>query len=168
MKNLIAILMVSVSLLWCANTYATQTKVTPIKTKNVVSTNNTKPTPDQAFLIQNKKKTGIVTLSDGLQYKILTKGNGPKPKETDSVTVNYAGTLINGTEFDSSYKRGTPATFPVNGVIPGWTEALQLMPVGSTWMLYIPAKLAYGERGAPPVIGQNKTLIFKVELLHIN
>lgn len=121
----------------------------------------------EAFLAANKTKPGVVTLPDGLQYKIITEGTGPKPKSNDTVTVNYAGTLIDGKEFDSSYKRGQPATFPVNGVIPGWVEALQLMKVGSVWELYIPPTLAYGERGAPPVIGKNETLVFKVELLGI-
>lgn len=122
----------------------------------------------QIFLEKNKQKPGVVTLADGLQYKILIKGQGERPRDGDQVTVHYSGTLIDGTEFDSSYKRGQPATFPVNGVIPGWTEALKLMKVGSTWELYIPSSLAYGERGAPPAIGPNQTLIFKVELLSIN
>lgn len=121
-----------------------------------------------AFLAANKKKPGVVTLPDGLQYKVLNKGTGAQPTTNDTVTVNYAGHLINGKEFDSSYKRGEPATFPVTGVIPGWTEALQLMKVGSTWELYIPASLAYGEQGAPPSIGPNETLIFKVNLISIN
>ena len=99
-----------------------------------------------AFLAANKAKDGVVTLPSGLQYKILTQGTGPKPTATDTVVCNYRGTLINGTEFDSSYKRGEPATFPVNGVIKGWTEALQLMPVGSKWQLFVPSDLAYGER----------------------
>jgi len=109
----------------------------------------------------------VVTLPSGLQYKVLKEGTGPKPSATDSVACNYRGTLINGTEFDSSYKRGQPATFAVNGVIKGWTEALQLMPVGSKWQLFIPADLAYGERGAGADIGPNSTLIFEVELLSI-
>lgn len=121
----------------------------------------------EAFLQQNKKKQGVVTTASGLQYKVMTEGKGEKPKATDIVTVNYEGKLINGKEFDSSYKRGEPATFPVNGVIAGWTEALQLMPVGSTWELYIPASLAYGAEGAPPAIGSNETLIFKVQLLSV-
>ena len=121
----------------------------------------------EAFLMANKTKPGVVTLKDGLQYKIITPGNGASPTAADTVTVNYAGTLIDGTEFDSSYKRGEPATFPVSGVIPGWTEALQLMKPGATWMLYIPADLAYGDQGAPPSIGPNETLIFKVELLNV-
>jgi len=121
----------------------------------------------EAFLAKNKSKPGVVTLSDGLQYKILTKGKGPKPTTNDVVTVHYAGRLIDGTEFDSSYKRGEPISFPVTGVIPGWVEALQLMPTGSTWELYIPANLAYGEQGAPPSIGPNETLIFKVNLISV-
>jgi FKBP-type peptidyl-prolyl cis-trans isomerase FklB len=119
------------------------------------------------FLAANKAKDGVVTLPSGLQYKILTAGTGPKPAATDSVVCNYRGTLIDGKEFDSSYKRGQPATFPVNGVIKGWTEALQLMPVGSKWQLFIPPDLAYGERGAGNDIGPDATLIFEVELLSI-
>jgi FKBP-type peptidyl-prolyl cis-trans isomerase len=122
----------------------------------------------EAFLAANKSKEGVVTLPSGLQYKILKEGSGPKPKATDSVVCNYKGTLINGTEFDSSYKRGEPATFPVTGVIKGWTEALQLMPVGSKWQLFIPSDLAYGARGTPGgPIGPNSTLIFEVELMSI-
>ena len=119
------------------------------------------------FLAQNKIKEGVVALPDGLQYKILKEGNGPKPAATDSVVCNYRGTLLDGTEFDSSYKRGQPATFLVSGVIKGWTEAVQLMPVGSKWQLFIPADLAYGNRGAGADIGPNATLIFEVELLSI-
>jgi FKBP-type peptidyl-prolyl cis-trans isomerase len=119
------------------------------------------------FLTQNKTKDGVVALPDGLQYKILKEGTGPKPTATDSVVCNYRGTLLDGTEFDSSYKHGQPATFPVSGVIKGWTEAVQLMPVGSKWQLFIPADLAYGSRGAEPVIGPEATLIFEVELLSI-
>ena len=120
-----------------------------------------------AFLAANKTKDGVVALPSGLQYKILKEGTGPKPAATDSVVCNYRGTLINGAEFDSSYKRGQPATFPVSGVIKGWTEALQLMPVGSKWQLFIPSDLAYGERGPSPEIGSNSTLVFEVELLSI-
>lgn len=120
-----------------------------------------------AFLSENKSKEGVKVLPDGLQYKVLTEGNGPKPAATDTVTVNYRGTLINGKEFDSSYKRGQPASFPVNGVIKGWTEALQLMPVGSKYQLFIPADLAYGDRGAGADIAPGDTLIFEVELLSI-
>jgi FKBP-type peptidyl-prolyl cis-trans isomerase len=121
----------------------------------------------EAFLAANKGKEGVIELASGLQYKILKEGTGPKPAATDSVVCNYQGTLINGTEFDSSYKRGQPATFPVNGVIKGWTEALQLMPVGSKWQLFIPSDLAYGDRGAGADIGPGATLIFEVELLSI-
>lgn len=119
------------------------------------------------FLAENKSKDGVVTLPSGLQYKILQEGTGPKPALTDTVVCNYRGTLLNNTEFDSSYKRGQPATFPVNGVIKGWTEALQLMPVGSKWQLFVPAELGYGDRGAGGQIGPNATLIFEVELLSI-
>jgi FKBP-type peptidyl-prolyl cis-trans isomerase len=120
-----------------------------------------------AFLAANKTKDGVVTLPSGLQYKILQAGTGPKPSASDTVICNYRGTLLNGTEFDSSYKRGQPATFAVGQVIHGWTEALQLMPVGSKWQLFIPAELAYGGRAAGPDIGPNSTLIFEVELLSI-
>lgn len=120
-----------------------------------------------AFLAANKKKDSVITLPSGLQYKILVEGSGKKPTLNDTVTTNYSGTLIDGTEFDNSYKRGEPATFPVNGVIPGWTEALQHMKVGAKWQLFIPSKLAYGERGAGQTIGPNATLIFEVELLSI-
>jgi len=119
------------------------------------------------FLAANKSKEGVVTLPSGLQYKILQAGSGPKPTATDSVVCNYRGTLINGTEFDSSYKRGQPATFAVGGVIKGWTEALQLMPVGSKWQIFIPADLAYGMRGQGPAIGPNATLIFDLDLISI-
>jgi FKBP-type peptidyl-prolyl cis-trans isomerase FklB len=121
----------------------------------------------EAFLAANKSKDGVVTLPSGLQYKILTQGTGPKPAASDSVVCNYRGTLIDGTEFDSSYKRGEPATFPVSGVIKGWTEALQLMPVGSKWQLFVPSDLAYGDRAPGPEIGPGSTLIFEVELLSI-
>jgi FKBP-type peptidyl-prolyl cis-trans isomerase FklB len=119
------------------------------------------------FLAQNKTKPGVVALPDGLQYKILKEGTGPKPTANDTVVCNYRGTLLDGTEFDSSYKRGQPATFPVSGVIKGWTEGVQLMPVGSKWQLFLPADLAYGNRGAGQDIGPNATLIFEVELLSI-
>jgi FKBP-type peptidyl-prolyl cis-trans isomerase len=124
-------------------------------------------TEGEAFLAANKAKEGVVTLPSGLQYKVLTAGTGSKPTAGDQVVCNYRGTLINGTEFDSSYKRGQPATFGVGQVIKGWTEALQLMPVGSKWQLFIPSSLAYGERGAGAEIGPNATLIFEVELLSI-
>jgi FKBP-type peptidyl-prolyl cis-trans isomerase FklB len=119
------------------------------------------------FLAENRTKAGVVTLPSGLQYKILSEGTGPKPTATDSVVCNYKGTLLDGTEFDSSAKHGGPATFPVNGVIKGWTEALQLMPVGSKWQLFVPSDLAYGQRGAGGGIAPNSTLIFEVELVSI-
>ncbi|PLY06949.1 MAG: hypothetical protein C0624_03950 [Desulfuromonas sp.] len=122
----------------------------------------------KAFLEENGKKEGVVTLDSGLQYKVLKKGKGAPPIKTDKVTVHYHGTLVDGTVFDSSVDRGEPATFPVGGVIPGWVEALQLMPPGSKWQLFIPSELAYGERGAGPVIAPNAVLIFEVELLDIN
>ena len=121
----------------------------------------------ETFLAENKKKEGVVTTASGLQYKVLTPGSGRKPAATDTVTVHYRGTLISGKQFDSSYDRKEPTTFPVNGVIQGWQEALQLMPLGSKYELYIPADLAYGSRGAGPDIGPNSVLIFQVELLSI-
>ena len=119
------------------------------------------------YMTENKAKEGVKTTASGLQYKVLKEGTGPSPKATDTVKVNYRGTTIDGTEFDSSYKRGEPASFPVNRVIKGWTEALQLMKVGSKYQLVIPADLAYGERGAGSDIGPNATLLFDVELLEI-
>ncbi|EQC50966.1 FKBP-type peptidyl-prolyl cis-trans isomerase [Bacteriovorax sp. DB6_IX] len=121
----------------------------------------------QAFLESNKAQDGIQTLPSGLQYRVLTEGEGNKPSAEDTIEAHYEGRLIDGTVFDSSYQRGTPATFPVNRVIAGWTEALQLMGTGSKWQLFIPANLAYGEQGAPPAITPNATLIFDVELLAI-
>jgi FKBP-type peptidyl-prolyl cis-trans isomerase FklB len=123
----------------------------------------------EEFLAANKTKEGVVILPSGLQYKILTAGTGPKPAATDTVSCNYRGTLLDGKEFDSSYKSGQPATFPLTRVIKGWTEALQLMPVGSKWQLFIPSDLAYGDRGADPRSGisPGATLIFEVELLSI-
>lgn len=120
------------------------------------------------FLSENKKNKDVITLPSGLQYKVVTMGKGPKPKATDKVTVHYVGRTLDGNEFDNSYNRGEPATFTVNQVIKGWTEALQLMPVGSKWIIYIPPDLAYGENGAGQVIEPNSTLIFEVELLSIN
>jgi len=119
------------------------------------------------FLEENKKKEGVKTTASGLQYKMIKEGNGPQPKATDIVTVNYRGTLMNGTEFDSSYKRGEPATFPLNGVIKGWTEGVQLMKVGSKYQLFIPPQMAYGDRAVGPDITPNSTLIFEVELLGV-
>jgi len=120
------------------------------------------------FLAENKKKSGVITLDNGLQYKIIKEGMGKTPKATDSVSVHYRGTLISGKEFDSSYSRGEPTSFPVNRVIPGWTQILQLMKEGAKWQVYIPSDLAYGERGAGGDIGPNSTLIFDIELLKIN
>ena len=122
----------------------------------------------EAFLAANKTKEGIKTLPSGLQYKVIKEGTGKTPKAEDTVATNYRGTLIDGTEFDSSYKRGKPATFPVKAVIPGWTEALQLMKEGSKWELFIPSNLAYGERGAGNLIGPNAALIFEIELISVN
>jgi FKBP-type peptidyl-prolyl cis-trans isomerase len=124
-------------------------------------------TDGEAFLAANKAKPEVKTTPSGLQYIITKEGSGLQPKETDTVKVNYKGTLIDGTEFDSSYKRGEPATFPLNGVIKGWTEGLQLLKVGGQAKLFIPSDLAYGERGAGPQIGPHSTLIFEVELLEI-
>jgi FKBP-type peptidyl-prolyl cis-trans isomerase FklB len=121
----------------------------------------------EAFLTENKKKEGVKTLPSGLQYKVIKAGTGKKPKLNDTVTVNYRGTLMDGTEFDSSYRRGQPATFPVSGVIPGWTEAMQLMAEGAKWQLFIPPNLAYGERGMGGLIGPNAALIFEVELISV-
>lgn len=121
----------------------------------------------EEFLYINQHKAGVVTLPSGLQYEVLRKGTGPKPKASDKVKCHYHGTLINGTVFDSSVQRGKPAVFGVSQVIPGWVEALQLMPVGSRWRLFIPSKLAYGEQGAGEMIEPNSTLIFDVELLDI-
>ena len=144
-----------------------QTDVQKQQQAKMKETADKNKTEGEAFLAANKSKDGVVTLPSGLQYKILTAGTGPKPTASDSVKCNYRGTLINGTEFDSSYKRGQPATFAVGQVIKAWTEALELMPVGSKWQLFVPSSLAYGERGAGAEIGPNATLIFEVELLSI-
>lgn len=121
----------------------------------------------QKFLADNKTKPGVVTLASGLQYKIITAGNGDKPKASDSVTVDYTGRLIDGRIFDSSEKQGKPITFKVDQVIPGWTEVLQLMPAGSTWEVYIPANLAYGQQAVGPMIGPNEALIFNIHLISV-
>jgi FKBP-type peptidyl-prolyl cis-trans isomerase len=120
-----------------------------------------------AFRATNGAREGVTTTASGLQYEVLTAGTGPKPATTDRVSVHYRGTLVDGTQFDASYDRGQPATFPVTGVIKGWQEVLQLMPVGSKWKVVIPPDLAYGERGSPPRIGPGSTLVFEVELLGI-
>ncbi len=135
------------------------------KQKTEVMSKNKKA--GEEFLAQNKSKEGVQTTASGLQYKVLVAGTGAKPKATDTVDCHYEGRLIDGTVFDSSYRRGQSAQFPVNGVIPGWVEALQLMPVGSKWQLYIPSELAYGEYGAGETIEPNSTLVFDVELLGI-
>ncbi len=119
----------------------------------------------ETFLAENAKKDGVKTTSSGLQYKVLTQGSGAKPTQSDKVSVHYSGTLIDGTEFDSSYRRGEPAAFGVTQVIPGWTEALMMMPEGSKWEIYVPSQLAYGVGGSGPKIGPNSTLIFEIELL---
>ena len=121
----------------------------------------------KAFLEANAKKPGVVTTESGLQYKIITYGDGKQPKDTDTVTTHYKGTLIDGREFDSSYKRNTPASFPVKGVIKGWTEALQLMHVGDKWQLFVPSDLAYGPTKRSELIEANSTLLFEIELLSI-
>ena len=144
-----------------------QKRVTMARQKELKEQAQKNLSEGRAFLEANKTKEGVVTLPSGLQYKILKAGDGKKPTEADTVEVNYRGTLIDGTEFDSSYKRNQPATFPVKGIIKGWAEALQLMPVGSKWQLFIPPQLGYGERGAGQAIGPNATLIFEVELLAI-
>ena len=137
---------------------AEQEKMQALAVKNLAA--------GKTYLAENAKKEGVKTLASGLQYKVLAEGTGASPEATDTVTVNYRGTLIDGTEFDSSYKRGQPATFRVDRVIPGWTEALQLMKEGAKWQLFIPANLAYGERSVGP-IEPNSTLIFEVELIAI-
>lgn len=163
-------LLAGISIACYMNVYATN-NLSQDSTKETTTQMNTSETQNKTsgeqWLAENKKVAGVVTLPSGLQYKIVKEGQGDLPTKNDVVTVHYSGKLINGTEFDSSYKRNEPATFPVSGVIPGWTEALQLMKKGSVWELYIPANLAYGTRGAPPVIGPNEVLIFKVELLDI-
>lgn len=144
-----------------------QTDVQTRRAEKAAQAAQANKTEGAAFLKANGAKPGVVSLPSGLQYQILTPGAGPTPKLGDTVTCNYRGTLIDGTEFDSSYARGTPSSFPVSGVIKGWTEALQKMPVGSKWRLFVPADLAYGEKGAGASIGPNAALIFDVELLSI-
>jgi len=136
-----------------------------MKTYKVIAEKNKKE--GEAFLEENKKKKGVKTTKSGLQYEVVKKGRGRKPGKNDTVKINYKGLLIDGTEFDSSYKRGEPASFRVNGVIPGWSEALKLMRPGSQYRLYIPSDLGYGERGSGKVIGPNATLIFDAELIEI-
>ncbi len=138
-----------------------------LKAKQAASQAGKKTTDAASFLAENKNKEGVVTLASGLQYKILKAGDGAKPTADDTIVCHYRGTLIDGTEFDSSYKRGQAAAFPLSKVIKGWTEVFQLMPVGSKWQLFIPPHLAYGERGSRGKIGPNSTLIFEVELISI-
>jgi FKBP-type peptidyl-prolyl cis-trans isomerase FklB len=145
---------------------AVQKEVMAKQTERMKTLSEKNKKEGEAFLAENKTKEGVKTLPSGLQYKVIKEGTGKMPKPTDTVTTNYRGTLIDGTEFDSSYKRGQPATFPVNGVIPGWTEALQLMKTGSKWQLFVPTNLAYGERG-PAAIGPNAVLLFDIELISI-
>jgi len=145
--------------------FQTEMRTKQMEKRRVVGDKNKQE--GEAFLAENKKKEGVITLPSGLQYKVLNAGTGPKPTTADTVVAHYRGTLIDGTEFDSSYKRGEPTSFGVTGVIKGWTEALQLMNTGSKWQLFIPSALAYGENGAGPQIGANATLIFEVELVAI-
>lgn len=147
------------------NTYQEELKQKQAKVWDAAAQKNQKA--GEEFLAANKKKEGVVTLPSGLQYKIIKAGEGRKPTSSDTVECQYRGTLINGTEFDSSYRTGKPASFKVTGVIPGWTEALKLMSVGSKWQLFIPYQLAYGERGAGNRIGPKETLIFEIELVAI-
>lgn len=167
MKKIMVVALLGLGMVWQQSFAVEVTSTVPVQQDNSQSPSMKNLAAGNAFLEANKSKPGVVTLPDGLQFKVIVKGTGASPTETDQVTVDYVGTFINGEEFDSSYKAGQPVTFPVNGVIPGWTEALKLMRVGSTWELYIPPQLAYGENGAPPAIGPNETLIFKVKLLDI-
>ena len=144
------------------NTYKAE-----LEKKHAAAASEAKAKGDK-FRAENKKKAGVKETASGIQYEIITEGKGDKPKPTDKVTVNYKGTLVDGKEFDSSYKRGEPATFALNGVIKGWTEILQMMPAGSKWKVVIPPNLAYGETGAGAIIGPNETLVFEIELLSIN
>ena len=146
---------------------ALQERVNAARTKAQAAEAEKTLAAGKAYLEANAKKPGVTTTASGLQYRVITAGSGAKPQASDTVTVHYKGTLVDGTEFDSSYKRGQPATFPVGGVIPGWTEALQLMPVGSKYKLWIPSSLGYGDRGTPGPIGPNATLVFEVELIEI-
>lgn len=145
-----------------------QTQLRDELTKKQSATADANLAAGKAFLAENAKKPGVITTASGLQYKVLTSGDGKQPKDTDTVTTHYKGTLIDGREFDSSYKRDQPASFPVKGVIAGWTEALQLMHVGDKWQLFIPADLAYGATKRSELIDANSTLIFEIELLSIN
>jgi FKBP-type peptidyl-prolyl cis-trans isomerase FklB len=144
-----------------------QTALLPAMQERMKATAEKNKKEGEAFLAANKSKPGVKATASGLQYKVLKSGSGATPTTTDEVTVHYRGTLLDGTEFDSSLDRGEPASFPVTGVIPGWTEAIQLMKVGDKWQLFIPANLAYDQRGSGPDIGPNSVLIFDVELLDV-
>lgn len=149
----------------CISYYQTAVRQNQAKSRAVASDTNKKE--GEAYLAENRKKEGVVTLPSGLQYRIIKAGKGKKPTDDDSVACHYRGTLISGTEFDSSDRKGQPASFKVNSVIPGWREALKLMPVGSTWQVFVPSQLAYGARGSGTGIGPNAALIFEVELIAI-
>jgi UDP-GlcNAc:undecaprenyl-phosphate/decaprenyl-phosphate GlcNAc-1-phosphate transferase len=149
----------------CISYYQTAARQNQSKSWATASDNNRKA--EEAFLSENRKKDGVVTLPSGLQYRIIKAGEGKKPADDDSVACNYRGILINGIEFDSSFRTGHPATLKLSSVMPGWREALKLMPVGSTWQVFVPSQLAYGGRGLAPSIGPNATLIFEVELIAI-
>lgn len=162
MKRIFAVFILfscTMTLSFAETTMESAMTTTPSTDKNKVTSED--------FLKQNATNKDVTVLPSGLQYKVIQNGSGKKPTENDVVVVDYEGSLVDGTVFDSSYKRGEPATFPVSAVIPGWTQALQLMNEGSTWMLYLPPSLAYGERGAPPTIGPNQALVFKVHLIQV-
>ena len=144
-----------------------QAFITSFREKQVNELSHENKTKNEAFLAENRAKDGVIETETGLQYEVITMGDGPKPATTNTVTVHYAGTFLSGEQFDSSIERGTPATFPVTGVIAGWTEGLQLMPTGSKFKFYIPYELAYGEQGRPPSIPPAALLIFEVELIEI-
>lgn len=160
---------VSLVLIFSTQVFAGTTNTPPSTSTSIAAASDSDKNKidGQTFLANNAKKPGVVTLPSGLQYKIITAGSGPKPTDNDTVVVEYKGTSIDGKVFDQT-KPGAPATFPVGQVIPGWTEALKLMPVGSTWEIYVPANLGYGEQGAPPVIGPNQALVFSIHLININ
>ena len=157
--------LISVTLLWaCSPSVSSETSA---RQGDQSTQQMSKTMSGESFLANNRTRQGVVTTNSGLQYKVLVAGAGARPGPRDSVSTHYVGTLIDGTVFDSSRARGSAAQFPVNGVIRGWTEALQLMPVGSKWMLYVPPNLAYGSRGVGTIIGPDETLVFEVELLGI-
>ena len=159
------LLMTDEELRTCISLYQTDVRQKQSKAMAMATENNKKE--GEAFLAENRKLEGVVTLPSGLQYRIVKAGEGSKPTDKDSVECHYRARLINGVEFDSSYRKGRPVTIKVNSVIPGWREALMLMPAGSTWQVFIPSQLAYGERGKSPSIGPNATLIFEVELIAV-